>query len=163
MKKMILTMVALLSMTVAVAQDSDQKRGKAPKEMTAEEMTNRMAEQLSLTDAQKAQMLQLNTEYKDVIGRPGGMRGMRGMRGGMRGQRPDGNTSASEQQQQRPERPQLTDEQKAQMKERMAKRQEYDKKVKEVLTDDQYKTWQKQQRRGPRQMRGNKKNNEKES
>ncbi len=156
MKKIILTMVALLSMTAVVAQNSDKKSRKAPKEMTAEEMTNRMADELKLTDAQKAQMLQLNTEYKDIIGRPGGMRG------GKRGPRPDGNTSASDQQQQqRPERPQMTDEQKAQMKQQMAKRQEYDKKVKEVLTDEQYTTWkQKHQRQGKRFARGQKTNKE---
>ena len=49
----------------------------------------------------------------------------------------------------------MTEEQRAQMQQMMEKRQEYDKKLKEILTDDQYKTYQKQnQRRGGRGGRG---------
>ena len=83
MKKIVLTMVALLSMTAVMAQDAKSER-KAPKEPSAEEMTNRMANDLKLTD-----------------------------------------------------------EQKAKFKAHHAKRQEYDKKLKQILTDDQYKSWKK--------------------
>ena len=48
MKKMILTLVALLSMTAVMAQN-DNKERKAPKEMNPEEMTNRMTKDLELT------------------------------------------------------------------------------------------------------------------
>ena len=41
------------------------------------------------------------------------------------------------------QRPELTDEQKAKMKENMEKRQEYDKKLKDILTDEQYKQYEK--------------------
>lgn len=170
MKKIVMTMVALLTMTVAVAQQSDNNKGgrHAVKQMTAEEMTARMVKDLNLTEAQKTQVQALNAEYKDVLGRPGMGRGPRGPRG----PRPDGQTGATQQQDnqakkadnqakkkdkqakdadkqqgQRPERPQLSDEQKAQMKAQMEKRKEYDGKLKKILTDEQYKNYQQQQHR----------------
>ena len=154
---MVMTLVALMAMTAAMAQDNG-KAQKAPKQMTPEEMTTRMAKDLNLTDAQKSKVQALNAEYKDVLGGPGMGRGPRGPRG----QRPDGQTGATQQQDkqakkndqqegERPERPQLTDEQKAQMKAHMEKRQEYDGKLKKILTDEQYQSWKKQhQRRGGR-------------
>ena len=63
MKKILLTMVALLSMTAVMAQDGDKKERKAPKEFNAEEMTNRMADDLQLTAEQKAKVLDLNKEF----------------------------------------------------------------------------------------------------
>lgn len=139
MKKIVLTMVALLSMTVVMAQDAKSER-KAPKEPSAEEMTDRMANDLKLTDEQKAKVLELNKEYKDVLKAPRRPRGPR----------PDAQSGATQQEDQkdfkkgqRPERPELTDEQKAKFKAHHAKRQEYDKKLKQILTDDQYKSWKK--------------------
>ena len=139
MKKIVLTMVALLSMTVVMAQDAKSER-KAPKEPSAEEMTNRMANDLKLTDEQKAKVLELNKEYKDVLKAPRRPRGPR----------PDAQSGATQQEDQkdfkkgqRPERPELTDEQKTKFKAHHAKRQEYDKKLKQILTDDQYKSWKK--------------------
>ena len=152
MKKFVMTMVALLTMTAAVAQDANKEK-KAPKAPTAQEMTDRMAQDLNLTSEQKTKVLALNNEYKDVLRGPGMRRG--------RGPRPDGQTGATAQQQdqqkkqQRPERPQLTDEQKAQMKANMEKRKEYDTKLKQILTDEQYQKFQKQhQRRGGRGGQG---------
>ena len=97
MKKIVLSMVALLSMTVAVAQDAKSDK-KAPKEPTAEEMTNRMAQDLKLTDEQKTKVLALNKEYQDVLKAPRGPRGPRPE--GKQGKRPqtDGKTEATEQQ-----------------------------------------------------------------
>ena len=139
MKKIVLTMVALLSMTAVMAQDAKSER-KAPKEPSAEEMTDRMANDLKLTDEQKAKVLELNKEYKDVLKAPRRPRGPR----------PDAQSGATQQEDQkdfkkgqRPERPELTDEQKAKFKAHHAKRQEYDKKLKQILTDDQYKSWKK--------------------
>lgn len=151
MKKMILTMVALLSMTVMQAQDNKKEscdckkehHMKAPKKMTPEQMTDKMAKELSLTDAQKPQVLALNKEYKDMF--------EKGPR--MKGQRPpkpqtDGETGATEQQ--RPERPQLTDAQKAEMAKEKAQHEEYDKKLKKILNDDQYKKYKKMHKHGHR-------------
>lgn len=130
MKKIVLTMVALLSMTAAVAQEtSTQPERKAPKQPTPAEMTDRMASKLNLTDEQKAKVLALNTEYQDVLKGPG-------MRGGQP-RPPKGDAK----------RPEPTDEQKAEMKAQMQKREEYDKKLKDILTDDQYKAYQKMQPR----------------
>ncbi len=142
MKKIFLTMVALLSMTAVMAQ-SENKERKAPKQMTAEEMTTRMTKDLSLTADQKSKVLSLNKEYKDYLGGPG--------MGGPRGARPDGKKMQSDNdQQQRPELPKMDASQQKQMKQQMAKRQEYDKKLQKILNSDQYKKYQQsQKRRGP--------------
>lgn len=141
MKKIFLTMVALLSMTAMMAQN-DKSDKKAPKEPTLEEMTARMAKDLNLTDAQKTKVLALNKEYKDMF--KGGPR-----MGGPRGPKPDGKSGATDNQQ-RPERPQMTDAQKAEMKKHMEQHKAYDTKLKSILTADQYKSWQKQHKRGPK-------------
>ena len=145
-----MTMVALLTMTAAVAQNNENGQRPEFKKPTPEEMTNRMADQLKLDDKQKSKVLDLNKEYESVLMGPGMGRGFG--RGMGRGPRPDGQTGASQNNdQQRPQRPQMTEEQRAQMQQMMEKRQEYDKKLKEILTDDQYKTYQEQhQRRGGR-------------
>jgi Spy/CpxP family protein refolding chaperone len=147
MKKILLTMVALLSLTAVQAQESDNKQQpqqfRGPRQMTPEQMTERMANDLKLTDEQKTKVLELNKEYEKVIAGPG----MRGPRP----QRPDGESSATAQNgQQRPERPQMTEEQRQEMQKRMEQRQEYEKKLKEILTEEQYKKYQesRSQRRG---------------
>ena len=183
MKKIVLTMAAMMTMTMAMAQESDNKsERRAFKQPTPEEMTDRMAKELNLTDEQKAKVLDLNKEYQDVVGRPG-MRGQRPPRfDGMRRPegrpekapegkfeakpeakseakdakaKPDAESGAT---QQRPDRPQMTEAQREGMKQHMAKRQEYNAKLKEILTEDQYNTLQKMQRRpgpgrGPQGMR----------
>jgi hypothetical protein len=143
MKKIVLTMVALLSMTVMQAQNNDKcecKKGakKEMRKMTPEMMTEKMTKELSLTDAQKTKVLALNKEYQDVLKGP--------KMGGPRPQKPqaDAETGATEQ---RPERPQLTDAQKAEMKQMKAKRDEYNKKLKSILNDEQYKKYEKMQKR----------------
>ena len=147
MKKIFMTLVALLTMTAAVAQNNGngERRFQRP---TPEEQTNRMAEQLKLDDKQKAKLLDLNKEYESVL--MGGMG-----RGFGRGQGGPGFGGGGFQGGQQGQRPQLTDEQRAemqkQMQERQEKRQEYDNKLKEILTDEQYKTYQQQQ---PRRGRG---------
>lgn len=141
MKKFFLTMVALLSMTAMMAQN-DKSDKKAPKEPTPEEMTARMAKDLNLTDDQKTKVLALNKEYKDMF--KGGPR-----MGGPRGPKPDGKSEATDNQQ-RPERPQMSDAQEAEMKKHMEQRKAYDQKLKSILTADQYKSWQKQHKRGPK-------------
>ena len=134
-------MVALLSMTAMMAQN-DKSDKKAPKEPTPEEMTARMAKDLNLTDDQKTKVLALNKEYKDMF--KGGPR-----MGGPRGPKPDGKSEATDNQQ-RPERPQMSDAQEAEMKKHMEQRKAYDQKLKSILTADQYKSWQKQHKRGPK-------------
>ena len=156
MKKNVMTMVALLTMTAAMAQNNENRQRRGFQRQTPEEMTNRMAEQLKLDDKQKSKVLDLNKEYEGVLGGPGmgrgfgrGQGGPGGFQGGQQGQRPE-----------------LTEEQRAemrkQMQQRMEQRQEYEKKLKDILTDDQYKTYQEQQQQrrgrggfgGPRGPRG---------
>ena len=139
MKKIVLMMVALLSMTAVQAQENDnnlnQQQFRGPRQITPEQMTERMTNDLKLTDEQKTKVLALNKEYEKVIAGPG-----------MRAPRPrntDGESGATTQQnQQRPERPQMTDAQREEMKQRMEKRKEYEEKLKEILTEDQYKKYQ---------------------
>ncbi len=147
MKKILLTMVAILSLTAVQAQESDNKQQaqfRGPRQITPEQMTERMANDLKLTDEQKTKVLALNKEYEKVIAGPG----MRGPRP----QRPDGESGATAQNGQ--QRPQMTEEQREQMQkemqQRMEQRQEYEKKLKEILTEDQYKKYQESrpQRRG---------------
>ena len=140
MKKIVLTMVALLSMTAMMAQNNDKGERKAPKEMTPEEMTEKMAKDLSLTPDQKTKVLALHKEYQDIHKGP--------RMGGHRSQKPqtDGETGATEQK--RPERPQLTEEQKAEMQKQMERRGEFEKKLKEILNANQYEKYQKQHRHG---------------
>ncbi len=139
MKKIVLMMVALLSMTAMQAQENDNKQQpRGPRQITPEQMTERMSDNLKLTDEQKTKVLALNKEYEKVIAGPG----MRGPRP----QRPDGESGASAQNgQQRPERPQMTEAQREkmqkEMQQRMEQRQEYEKKLKEILTEDQYKKY----------------------
>jgi len=146
MKKIVLTMIAILSMTVAMAQNGERRDGnRGPRQFTPEQMTENLTGRLNLTDDQKSKLLELNKEYKDVLGGPR----WGGRNGGNRSQR---NENAGEGQ--RPERPQLTDEQKAQWQERMKKRQEYEEKLKGILTEEQYKQYQEMRpQRG--QRRGN--------
>lgn len=81
MKKIVLMMMVLMSMTAATAQDTEKKapkakqvmtednkgRMKAPKPMTIEERTDRTARMLQLNDEQKEKMLQLNKDYDSQL------------------------------------------------------------------------------------------------
>jgi hypothetical protein len=146
MKKILLTMVALMTITVAMAQNN--KGNQPPKQMTAEEMTTQMSSKLGLSEAQALKVKALNKEYSSVFQGPG--------KGGKCP--PKGNCSTSK----KPscgngERPQMTDAQKTQMKQNMAKRQEYETKLKSILTESQYKTYQNMQpQRGGKGCKGGK-------
>ncbi|MBO5591925.1 MAG: DUF4890 domain-containing protein [Prevotella sp.] len=125
MKKLLLTMVTLLSMTAMTAQTSNGER-KAPKKMTHEEMTTQMVSQLKLNDAQKTKVAALNKEYQDYLmpEPPQKPEGQAGSDGDKAKQKKAGNKKQSAGNHQ-------------------AKRQEYEKKLKTILTDDQYKSYQK--------------------
>ena len=154
MKKIVLTMIALLSMTFAMAQNDERREGgNGPRQFTPEQMAENLAERLKLNDDQKAQVLQLTTEYKDYLMRGPGMRGQRN------GNRPGNQANAGEGGQ-RPERPQMTDEQRARFQENMKKRQEYEERLKGILTEEQYQQYQQMNpRRGQRGgNRGNRQN-----
>lgn len=189
-----LTMVAMLSLTVSQAQESKDVKKDCQKEcqkdcckqgekkdcckqegkdmkkkprmqMTPEQRTERMSKKLGLTGEQKAKVQALNTEYADVLKEPG-MRGPHAHKSAAT----DGTTGATEQkapqqagQDEQHQRPQLTEEQRSQMRQNMEKRKEYEGKLKEVLTEEQYKEYQKMSPRpgrhghhgnGPKAMKG---------
>ena len=58
-----MTLVALLTMTAAVAQNSDNKERKAPQQLTEEQKVEFLAKDLKLTDDQKTKLVELNKEY----------------------------------------------------------------------------------------------------
>ena len=133
MKKFLLTMVALLSMTAMTAQPNNGER-KAPKKMTHEEMTTMMVSQLKLNDSQKTKVAALNKEFQDYLmpeppQKPADTNGQNCTSGQKKandqktGKKPSGDKRPNSQNQ--------------------AKRQEYEKKLKKILTDDQYKSYQK--------------------
>ena len=111
-------MVALLSMTAVMAQDGDKKERKAPKEFNAEEMTNRMADDLQLTAEQKAKVLDLNKDF------------------------------VKDQKEQMKERKEQMKERKEKRKEFGEKRKAYNEKLKSILTPEQYKKFQEKHRNG---------------
>ena len=88
MKKIVLTLIAMVSFGTMMAQDNKDAERRAPRMMTPEEMTERMTKELDMDKAQQAKVLDLNKEYKDVLGHPG-------MRRGQRGPRPEGMTQQS--------------------------------------------------------------------
>ncbi|MBR2231490.1 MAG: DUF4890 domain-containing protein [Prevotella sp.] len=133
MKKIILMMVALLSMTAMMAQTNNGER-KAPKKMTHEEMTSQMNSKLKLSSDQKTKVAALNKEYQDYL-MPEPPQKPEGDKDSNSKKQKDSKKSASKKPDQKPS----TNGQ------NQAKRQEYDKKLKQILTDDQYKNYQKMQ------------------
>ena len=176
MKKIVLTLLAVATFGTMMAQENINAERRAPRMMTPEQMTERMTKELDLNQDQQAKLQDLNKAYEDVIARPGMGRGPRGPRpDGMRPegmQRPENmqkadNKKADEkvekkadaqtgatQRPQRPERagrPEMTEAQKAEMEKRMERRKEYDEKLKEILTPEQFEKYQlRRQPRGPR-------------
>ena len=67
MKKTLMTLVALLTMTAAMAQSSDNKQRVVPQLPTAQQMVEFMARDLELTDEQKTKLVELNKEYDQKL------------------------------------------------------------------------------------------------
>ena len=129
MKKSMMTSMLMLAMTAAMAQSNK------PAKMDAATLTEFLVKQLGLNSTQKTKVSALNKKYESVLGGPG----MGGP--GMGGPRPErGNREGNNEQ--RGQRPELTDSQKAEMQQRQTQRQAYEKELKGILTDDQYKSYQ---------------------
>lgn len=143
---MAVMVAALLTVSTASAQsencckgDSTEKceQGKMPRQrkaVTPELRTESMAIRLGLSDKQKAEVLALNREYDGMFGRP-----MMGRRHGLHYKVAAGS--------------QLTEEQKAQIRQKRQemreKRDQYNEKLKKILSSEQ---WEKlQMNRKPRQ------------
>ncbi len=139
MKKISLLLVSLLMVAgMAMAQNQGRGGNRTPRE-TAQEMTDRMVKEYSLDDDQKSKLLEVNDQYlKDAQKRYEAARGQAG-----------NNNNG--------ERPQMTQEQREKMRKEMTEaREAYNKKVKEIFTEDQFKAYQKkeQEARSQRQPRG---------
>ena len=141
MKKLVLTMVAMLTMALSVAaQDSLQTRRDRklmnPTEM-AKHRTERMVKTYGLNEEQSSRLKALNMKYAET------MRPERGNHGGRPGFRPD----------MKGKRPQqmMNDSARVAMRKNL---EAYDAELKTILTEDQYKAYNadraKMMNRGPR-------------
>ena len=138
MKKFMLTMIAAMTMSLAMAQNpSDGKPNRHPEPMTVEQITTQMQTKLGLNDEQYAKVKALNEKYADILKRPA-----------MRGMRPNGFGNMDN-----GERPQMTEEMKNMMEEHRTKRLAYENELKSILSTSQYTTYQnmmpKRGHRGP--------------
>ena len=111
MKKFMLTIIAAMTMSLAMAQNpSDGKPNRHPEPMTVEQITTQMQTKLGLNDEQYAKVKALNEKYADILKRPA-----------MRGMRPNGFGNMDN-----GERPQMTEEMKNMMEEHRTKRLAYE-------------------------------------
>lgn len=138
MKKFMLTIIAAMTMSLAMAQNpSDCKPNRHPEPMTVEQITTQMQTKLGLNDEQYAKVKALNEKYADILKRPA-----------MRGMRPNGFGNMDN-----GERPQMTEEMKNMMEEHRTKRLAYENELKSILSTSQYTTYQnmmpKRGHRGP--------------
>lgn len=131
MKKLMLTLAAVMLIgTAAMAQDDNKKEKKLDKTEMVKKHTERMATKYKLDEKQAKKLLDLNTKYADKPNMGPGMgQGMGPGRNGVR-----------------PERKQMTDEQKKQMQERRQQRQAnmeaYKTELKKILNDEQLKQYE---------------------
>ncbi len=131
MKKLMLTLAAVMLIgTAAMAQDDNKKEKKLDKTEMVKKHTERMATKYKLDEKQAKKLLDLNTKYADKLNMGPGMgQGMGPGRNGVR-----------------PERKQMTDEQKKQMQERRQQRQAnmeaYKTELKKILNDEQLKQYE---------------------
>ena len=138
MKKFMLTIIAAMTMSLAMAQNpADGKPNRHPEPMTVEQITTQMQTKLGLNDDQYAKVKALNEKYADILKRPA-----------MRGMRPNGFGNMDN-----GERPQMTEEMKNMMEEHRTKRLAYENELKSILSTSQYTTYQnmmpKRGHRGP--------------
>ena len=85
MRKVILAIVAVMTMTAAQAQDGNRQRGERrqfDRTEMVKQRTDNVAKKYGLTQEQTDKLLELNTKYADKMG--GRMGGQRGRRPGAR-------------------------------------------------------------------------------
>jgi hypothetical protein len=152
MKKMIVTMMAAMLMsTTAMAQETQTEQRQHRKFDKTEMIKHRTDETVSrykLDDKQAKKLLELNTKYADKIGPRGPHHGRHGAG------RPS--MPPKEMKGERPEPPKDNGKMQERRKEMEANMKAYDAELKKIMTEDQYKSYQadqkkmREKRRGPR-------------
>ncbi|MBR1556638.1 MAG: DUF4890 domain-containing protein [Prevotella sp.] len=145
MKKVIFTMMAaLLVSTSAIAQEekNDQRpQRKFDKTEMIKHRTDETVSRYKLSDKQAKQLLELNTKYADKMGPRGHHR--HGHRPGAgRPQMPPKDMKG-----QRPEPPKDGDKMKERRQEMEATMKAYDAELQKIMTSDQYKSYQEDQKK----------------
>ena len=154
MKKIVLMIAAVLTFTVAQAQEEKAEKKELRPEMRQgfergqqPDRVAMMKERYNLTEEQVEKVKKLNEEYKDLMFRGPRMgRGQGGPRPNFNARRvepkADGNADANPQMPQRPSR----EEMEKRMQERQQKQAEYDSKLKEILDADQFEKYESDQK-----------------
>lgn len=142
MKKIILSIVAMLTIGTAMAQGGGQFGGRfgGMKPMTVEQRTDKMVKDLELNEEQSAKVKELNTKYASMWERPN-----MGPRGN--GEMPDSIKNMS--------REQMREQMQARFKEMREKQEAYNNELKEIVGDEKFAKYQKQQKRQMQRMRNN--------
>lgn len=144
MKKVILALVAVMTMTSVQAQSDNRPARGERRQFDRTEMlkkrTDETVKKYGLNEEQAAKLLELNTKYADKMGQ-----GMGVSRGGRRdGARPGANAGRGGNRQQG-QRPQMTEEQRQNMEKQRQERQEamkqYADELQAIMTPDQYKAY----------------------
>lgn len=145
MKKIIFTIIALLSMGTVMAQDAQQGRPNRGmhqgfKPMTVEERSEKMAKDMELNEDQAAQVKALNEKYASMWERPNF------------GPRPDGQAPDSIKRPTKEMREAMMKEMTEKMTEMNKQREAYNEELKKIVGDEKFEKYQKDQRKQMRRM-----------
>jgi hypothetical protein len=158
MKKIVLAIVAVITMSATVMAQEENKPMRDHQRPDMKEMvkqrTSETVKTYGLNEAQAAQLLELNLQYADKIRPMGGPN----HRGGRNGHRPhmnrngkqQGDTLQAQRQPQRPSREEMEKRREEMMKNMDA----YNAELQKIMTEDQFKAYQadiqKRMKNGPR-------------
>lgn len=149
MKRIVMMMAATVLMsTAAMAQGNNGQRPQIDRTEMIKQRTDQMVEKYKLNETQAKQLLELNTQNAELMGRGmgmGRMGGQGGRRGGGQGAPQMGGGQGA------PQMGgggfQMTDEMRAQFEEMRKQREEnqkkYDAELEKILTPEQFKSYQK--------------------
>ncbi|MBQ6254235.1 MAG: DUF4890 domain-containing protein [Bacteroidales bacterium] len=161
MRKVFIFTVAALALSAgAFAQDFPQgppQGGRFDPEAMIQMRTQRMVRELGLDEAQEAKLLELNKKYSDTImARPGGRPGGPGMgrpgnppQEGQNADAANADTKAAKKAAKKAKKEQRKQEEAQAADEAKAALEAYENELKEILTEDQFKTYQENKNRRP--------------
>ncbi|MDO5447473.1 MAG: DUF4890 domain-containing protein [Prevotellaceae bacterium] len=143
MKKIIMTIVAVLAFGTAMAQENVENarpgrgfRGMAP--MTIEQRTDKMVKDYELNEEQAAKVKELNSKYESLWQRPNF------------GQRMDRNAPDSVK---KANREQMREQMKTRFEEMRKNQTAYNEELKQILGDEKFEKYQKAQQKERQRMR----------